>query len=275
MSEFVINGKPGKALRDRARLVNASSASGWATVRPNRRCDAGVAGAQGAVTVATGSIVRLTGARAASGVRCRPLHVQWANVAASTWALPLGMIGGLLLAVRALDAVVDPWLRPWIDRCLRRSAPGWSPPSQRHWWLVSHFVLQPAVVCSRANRPDHCLGRCSAGLTLPLATALRRSCIKRGGARWGATQRSARAIVAGRKRLHWSAWCRHGAARSDGLAGLERTACRAGGDSLVMLRGVRTPASAPQRLPATQLADGCVICPPARSRHWRLPTFAS
>ena len=96
------------------------------------------------MTVATGSIVR-------HGALGLPLAfvalpcMQWANVAASTWALPLGMIGGLLLAVRALDAVVDPWLGRVMDPgCLRRSAPGWSPPSQRHWWWQALHFCSPA-----------------------------------------------------------------------------------------------------------------------------------
>jgi Na+/melibiose symporter-like transporter len=53
-----------------------------------------------------------------------PLYVQWPAHAAAAWALPLGAIGLLLLAVRVLDAFVDPWLGARADRLFARSARG-------------------------------------------------------------------------------------------------------------------------------------------------------
>ncbi|MBL8325287.1 MAG: MFS transporter [Rubrivivax sp.] len=51
-----------------------------------------------------------------------PLYVQWPAHAAGTWALPLGWVGLLLLAVRVLDAFVDPWLGARVDGLFARSA---------------------------------------------------------------------------------------------------------------------------------------------------------
>lgn len=46
-----------------------------------------------------------------------PLMVQWPAYAATAWGLPLAGLGALLLAVRAADAAIDPWIG--------RRADGW------------------------------------------------------------------------------------------------------------------------------------------------------
>jgi glycoside/pentoside/hexuronide:cation symporter, GPH family len=49
-----------------------------------------------------------------------PLYVHWPAHAASHWGLPLAGVGLLLLAVRLLDAVLDPWIGRWADGWLAR-----------------------------------------------------------------------------------------------------------------------------------------------------------
>ena len=39
-----------------------------------------------------------------------PLYVMLPHRYASAWGVPLASLGALLLCVRALDAVLDPWL---------------------------------------------------------------------------------------------------------------------------------------------------------------------
>jgi Na+/melibiose symporter-like transporter len=45
-----------------------------------------------------------------------PLVVQWPAHAASQWGLPLAALGTMLVAVRVLDALVDPWIGRRADR---------------------------------------------------------------------------------------------------------------------------------------------------------------
>ncbi len=51
-----------------------------------------------------------------------PLYVHWPAHAAAQWGLPLAGLGLLLLAVRLLDAVIDPWIGRWADGWLTRDA---------------------------------------------------------------------------------------------------------------------------------------------------------
>jgi glycoside/pentoside/hexuronide:cation symporter, GPH family len=50
-----------------------------------------------------------------------PLYVQLPHHYAQRYGVPLATLGGLLLAVRVLDAVADPWLGRWVDRAFARS----------------------------------------------------------------------------------------------------------------------------------------------------------
>ena len=50
-----------------------------------------------------------------------PLYVQWPAHAALAWGMPLAVVGALLLAVRVLDAFVDPWIGARIDALFARS----------------------------------------------------------------------------------------------------------------------------------------------------------
>jgi GPH family glycoside/pentoside/hexuronide:cation symporter len=50
-----------------------------------------------------------------------PLYIVLPNHYASTFGVPLAALGLLLLAVRLLDAVADPWIGRWIDRCFAHS----------------------------------------------------------------------------------------------------------------------------------------------------------
>jgi Na+/melibiose symporter-like transporter len=57
-----------------------------------------------------------------------PLVVQWPAYAASQWGLPLAVLGGMLLAVRVADAVIDPWIGRRADGWFARAgaAPWWA-----------------------------------------------------------------------------------------------------------------------------------------------------
>ena len=49
-----------------------------------------------------------------------PLYVMWPHYFANRFGVSLGLIGGLLLVTRILDAVLDPALGHWIDTLLAR-----------------------------------------------------------------------------------------------------------------------------------------------------------
>ena len=51
-----------------------------------------------------------------------PLYVVLPNHYASTFGVPLAVLGALLLGARLLDAVADPWIGSWADRWFARSA---------------------------------------------------------------------------------------------------------------------------------------------------------
>lgn len=50
-----------------------------------------------------------------------PLYVLLPNHYAREFGAPLAALGGVLLAARALDAVLDPWIGRWVDRLQARS----------------------------------------------------------------------------------------------------------------------------------------------------------
>lgn len=50
-----------------------------------------------------------------------PLYVLLPHHYASSFGVPLAALGGVLLAARLLDAVVDPWLGRWVDLLFGRS----------------------------------------------------------------------------------------------------------------------------------------------------------
>ena len=152
------------------------------------------------MTVATGSIVRYGALGLPLAFVALPLHVQWANVAASTWALPLGMIGGLLLAVRALDAVVDPWLGRVMDRVF----------AAQRAWLVAAFATS-LVVAGFAllfssppsfvrGETDLTIAWAAAALALTyLGYSAAQIVHQAWGARWGGDAAQRARIVAGRE----------------------------------------------------------------------------
>ena len=51
-----------------------------------------------------------------------PLYVLLPNHYAAAFGMPLGLLGGLLLATRLVDAVADPWIGRWADQLFARSA---------------------------------------------------------------------------------------------------------------------------------------------------------
>lgn len=50
-----------------------------------------------------------------------PLYVLMPNLYAQQWGVPLASLGALLLGVRLLDALIDPWLGRWCDALFARS----------------------------------------------------------------------------------------------------------------------------------------------------------
>jgi glycoside/pentoside/hexuronide:cation symporter, GPH family len=58
-----------------------------------------------------------------------PLYVQWPAHAASAWGMSLAVLGVLLLAVRVIDAVVDPFIGARVDGLFARSS--------RHAWAAA------------------------------------------------------------------------------------------------------------------------------------------
>ena len=227
------------------------------------------------MTVATGSIARYGALGLPLAFVALPLHVQWANVAASTWALPLGMIGGLLLAVRALDAVVDPWLGRVMDRVFA---------AQRAWLVaaiatslvVAGFALlfssPPSFV---RGETDLTIAWAAAALALTyLGYSAAQIVHQAWGARWGGDAAQRARIVAGRE-----AFALVGVASATvlpavmGWPGLSALLAALAVIALVMLRGVRTPASAASTLPATQLAAVASTSARGTQSPWRLPAF--
>lgn len=227
------------------------------------------------MTVATGSIVRYGALGLPLAFVALPLHVQWANVAASTWALPLGMIGGLLLGVRALDAVVDPWLGRVMDRVF----------AAQRAWLVAAFATSLVVAGFAllfSSPPSFVRGE--TGLTIAWAAAAlaltylgysaAQIVHQAWGARWGGDAAQRARIVAGRE-----AFALVGVVSATvlpavmGWPSLSALLAALAVIALVMLRGVRTPASAASTLPATQPAAAASASARGTQSPWRLPAF--
>lgn len=57
-----------------------------------------------------------------------PLYVHLPAHYATAFGVPLASLGALLLAARALDAVIDPWIGRLCDRALGRPALAWQLP---------------------------------------------------------------------------------------------------------------------------------------------------
>ncbi len=225
------------------------------------------------MTVATGSIVRYGALGLPLAFVALPLHVQWANVAASTWALPLGMIGGLLLAVRALDAVVDPWLGRVMDRVFAAGY-AWRVAAIATSLVVAGFALlfsaPPAMVRGQTSLT---IAWAAAALALTyLGYSAAQIVHQAWGARWGGDAAQRARIVAGRE-----AFALVGVVSATvlpavmGWPSLSALLAALAVVALFMLRGVRTPASAVSTLPTTQ-PDAAASVGGTQS-PWRLPAF--
>ena len=182
------------------------------------------------------------------------------------------MIGGLLLAVRALDAVVDPWLGRVMDRVF---AAGQA-------WRVAAVATSPRcggfcrAVLSRRRRLSS-VKRVSPMAWprqpwhLPIwATAPRRSCIKRGRS-LAATLRSAHGSWLGARRLFWRAVS---ATVLPAIMGWPALACLpqcAGGNCIGRAAWRASPASAASM---QREADAAATAGPTKS-PWRLAGVSS
>lgn len=109
-----------------------------------------------------------------------PLYVQWPAHAAAAWGLPLAGLGLLLLAVRLLDAVVDPWIGTRVDRWFGTSA-------QRPWLItgVAMAALTAGVASLFLLRPSPASAWVMAGVAL-VATSLAFSVAQLVHQAWGA-----------------------------------------------------------------------------------------
>lgn len=109
-----------------------------------------------------------------------PLYVQWPAHAAQAWGLPLAGLGLLLLAVRLLDAVVDPWIGQRVD--------GWFATSPQRPWLAAGaamVVLVAGVASLFLLRPAPAWAWAVAGAAL-VATSLAFSVAQLVHQAWGA-----------------------------------------------------------------------------------------
>lgn len=80
-----------------------------------------------------------------------PLYVVLPHHYATTWGVPLGVLGAVLLSTRLVDAFSDPWIGRWVDR-----------------W----FCASPRRVLQRSGCAALLLGMGFAALFLPPATSL-------------------------------------------------------------------------------------------------------
>ena len=223
------------------------------------------------MTLAAASIARYGALGLPLAFVALPLHVQWANVATSSWALPLGMIGGLLLAVRALDAVVDPWLGRVMDRVFA-AGQAWRVAAVATSLVVAGFAVlfsaPPSFVLGETGFTMAWAAAALAFTYLGYSTA--QIVHQAWGARWGgdATQRAR--IVAGRE-----AFALAGVVSATvlpaimGWPALSVLLAALAVIALVVLRGVRTSASAASM---QREANAAATAGPTKS-PWRLPAF--
>lgn len=138
-----------------------------------------------------------------------PLYVVLPNHYAEQFGVPLAALGGVLLAVRSLDALLDPWIGLRVDRLL-------SGPFSRtlRWLALAAAVLMLGLTglffplpALRGELPA-LLAWCAA---LLLATCLAwsvASVLHQAWARdWAATTPPRRAGWPGARARRWSAWC--------------------------------------------------------------------
>jgi Na+/melibiose symporter-like transporter len=91
-----------------------------------------------------------------------PLYVHLPAHYATRFGLPLATLGALLLAARALDAIVDPWIGRLCDRALGRPALAWQLPAAA-LLLAAGFA---ALFFPLPRAPAAMLAWAGAGLTL-------------------------------------------------------------------------------------------------------------
>ncbi len=88
-----------------------------------------------------------------------PLYVQWPAFAAQSLGLSLTMVGAMLLALRSVDALIDPWLGAAVDRAFRDDA-------RRVWRLMAVACVLVAAGFAALFLPPASVARAS-----PLAIA--------------------------------------------------------------------------------------------------------
>ena len=134
-----------------------------------------------------------------------PLYVVLPNHYAEQFGVPLAALGGVLLAVRSLDALLDPWIGLRVDRLL-------SGPFSRtlRWLALAAAVLMLGLTglffplpALRGELPA-LLAWCAA---LLLATCLAWSVASVLHQAWGARLGGDDATQARRVARRWSAWC--------------------------------------------------------------------
>ncbi|KQY90466.1 MULTISPECIES: MFS transporter [Roseateles] len=187
-----------------------------------------------------------------------PLYVHLPAHYATHFGLPLATLGALLLAARALDAVVDPWIGRLCDRALGRAALAWQLPLAG-LLLAAGFA---GLFFPLVREPRALLAWAGAGLVLTyLAYSWLAVLHQAWGARLGGSAATQSRIVAWREGLALAGVV--SASLLPSLAGFGMTALVL---AAALFVGLMLLAGAPRPAPA-------VDAPAPLALAWRVPEF--
>lgn len=187
-----------------------------------------------------------------------PLYVHLPAHYATRFGLPLATLGALLLAARALDAVVDPWIGRLCDRALGRAALAWQLPLAG-LLLAAGFA---GLFFPPVREPRALLAWAGAGLVLTyLAYSWLAVLHQAWGARLGGSAATQSRIVAWREGLALAGVV--SASVLPSLAGFGMTALVL---AAALAVGLALLAGAPRPAPAVDAPAPLVLA-------WRVPEF--
>lgn len=196
-----------------------------------------------------------------------PLYVILPAHYAQTLGVPLAALGLLLLAVRLLDAVVDPWLGRWADHQIDRPDGAWRPVAAASLVLALGMWL---VFFPPAGSRAFLLAWCGATLSL---TCLAFSAASITHQAWGSRLGG---DAAGRAR--WVAWREGlglvGVLLANAVAVTWGPAAMAAALSLTLLLALRALKAAPRPPPAPAAAEAQAVRPGTWwAEPWRHAAF--